>query len=306
MECPRLGAATVRPGRRATRAAAVVAPCREPKRDGDQNHRRREQGQQRPPPLAGVRTRLLREPDRREPGEGAIAYVAHDAHHVREAEERPAEAVHDAGVLRDLGGDGRHSGEEQADGRNRSAQHERPGGRQPLREKGGRGKHTDGDIHPRHCDQGREGRRMDSHRQGSDQLEPPGLLVAAGEPADHEQAHQGYSDHRIRAHLKGNLPAKRVEALRRTVEGDGSRVVLGRCGGLIDRRLRREKRLRTQRREQHQERYRGNPDRDPEAVAPQDQADQLDGPCQLLHARASRPAAASAVLVPGSLASSSP
>ena len=82
---------------------------------------------------------------------------------------------------------------------------------------------------------------MVSHRQRADKLEPPGLLVAAGEPADHEDAHKGDDDHPERADLEGDLPAESVETLRRTVERYGSGVVLGRRGGLIDRRLRREK-----------------------------------------------------------------
>ncbi|TMF58556.1 MAG: hypothetical protein E6I16_11265 [Chloroflexi bacterium] len=80
-----------------------------------------------------------------------------------------------------------------------------------------------------------------SHRQRADELEPPGLLVAASEPADHEDAHKGDDDHPERADLEGDLPAESVETLRRTVERYGSGVVLGRRGGLIDRRLRREK-----------------------------------------------------------------
>src|SRR5207245_11696587 len=128
-----------------------------------------------------------------------------------------------------------------------------PGGRRTCPEEGGAGKHPHGGVHRHHDDQRRESRRVISHRQRADELEPPSLLVAAGEPADHEDAHKGDDNHPERADLEGYLPAESVETLRRTVERYGSSVVLGPRGGLIDRRLTREKVLRAHHREEDQE-----------------------------------------------------
>ena len=97
--------------------------------------------------------------------------------------------------------------------------------------------------------------RVRADRQRPQELQATGLLLAAGEAADHQQAHQRDDDEPERADLERDLAAERVEPLGGPVERDRGGVALRRLRRLqeigrgrveaLDARDRRPRRART-------------------------------------------------------------
>lgn len=281
---PREARGGARPSRpRWHEAASEISSGRERSGPGDQACGRHDDRHEWPPPLVCERPGLLRPPDRREPRDGAVADVPHRSHDERGAEHRSGGAVHDSGVLGDLGGQDRHAGEEEPDQGERRPKGDRPGGGKILSEQSKRHDHPDGHVHGGHRERGGCSRRMLADRQGTQQLHAAGLLLTSREAADHQQAHQCHGHEADGTRLERHLPAHGVETLRRTVEGDGGSVSLRSGRRLVEIVLGRVETLDARRRHDHQRGDGEDPDQDPGAVAAHDEAGELGGAGELGH-----------------------
>ena len=204
---PAAGARPGRAGRRRARPAVGRARAgrrrgrrRSPVR-GERPRRRRPAAArtrraQRPPEVAAERPRLLREADGREPRERAVADVADRPEHEGPAEDAAGHARGDPRVLGDLRGHGGDADEDEPEPVNDAPSTTEPGAGSPGRAGRGRGGRRRRRPSADHDDRRGE-RRVAPDRHRPDQLEPPAVLLGAGQAHDHEQRHQA-DDHQRR------------------------------------------------------------------------------------------------------------
>jgi hypothetical protein len=278
-------------------AGAHVPPGQHGEGHRDQHDHERDHEPEDPPALVGVGAGLLCPADRGQPrqppqaaaGTGGVAGGAQREGDAEDAERDPPGAT---GAIGELGGHGSDRGEHPAGGGHRQAVGDRADDRQP-----------DPD-HPRHDDRaehqvGGEGdqqrrgqRRVAADHGRAEQLAPSRLLVGTGVPDDGEQA--GQADHR--EDEPGAPGGDRAEggAEHRPEHGEQARGARHRPVQLLevgrgavelvdaDRGVDREQ-------GQHQ-----HPERQEEAVPPQDQPDQSGGTGKRAHrdAPSGRPFAA--------------
>ncbi|MFC6937576.1 hypothetical protein ACFQHO_49790 [Actinomadura yumaensis] len=271
----RPGAAVAGPGRE-DESGAEVAPLDQRVRAAGDEGRRRERQQRHPVAVAAVRPDLLDPPDRRQPRHppGPRRRVADRADQVRHPDHADGDAARDAGVLGDLGGDGRDGGEERPGADPADAGRDRARG--ALLGEHGRDEQGERDVGD-HGQQQRGGeRRAAADDPGPDQLQPPVLLLGAGVPDHQQHAEHAHERGAERAHPPRGQAAD-GGVVQPPVEREGRGLVVDPVGellpfglGLVEARVSGEGAV--DRGQQQQD-----PHRDHDAVAAQPEAQQRPG-----------------------------
>ena len=184
-----------------------VAAVREPAGDHQQHGGGGEGDEQGPPAQVHESAHLLRPGERREPGQPravAFDHVADAAHHEGERQDPQRRAGGGAGVLGELGGDRGDRAEDQScqGGREPERQRVRRPSPADQHSRGHRG--AEGEVRQRHHQQGGDRRGEAAGGQGAQQLEPSGLLLAAGEAGGEQDRHDRGRDEQVEQQLVGD------------------------------------------------------------------------------------------------------